>query len=111
MYDVEETKRRGYSGKSRVYFYGRERLVGKDWIKRKKEVWVRGGGQCEQVVEIRIPGGLVRCRSEMHDPHHLVKRSEKRDDRLDRLIGLCRLHHDLAHEKRNPHWSKKERAA
>jgi hypothetical protein len=119
VYDVEETKRRGYSGKSKVYFDGRERLYGKDWAKRKKEVWERGGGRCERIVGECVSydkgypylnGMEVRCRSEMHDPHHIVKRSKKRDDRLEALIGLCRLHHDLLDE-RKPRWSKREVAA
>lgn len=106
MYDREETKRRGYTDpKSRVYFDGRERLHGKDWTKRKREVWDRGGGRCERIVNyvgsMDIP---VRCKSEMHDPHHEITRGKKRDDRIENLIGLCRLHHELAHEKRNPRW-------
>ena len=108
MFDREETKRRGYSGKSKVYLDGRERLYGKDWTKRKKEVWVRGGGRCEQIVDYTLhkPVLHVRCRSEMHDPHHIITRGRQRDDRASNLIGLCRLHHELAHKKRNPRWGQ-----
>lgn len=110
MWDREETKRRGYTDpKSKVFFDGRESLAGKDWTKRKKEVWERGHGRCEQRVQLdRLKPGDGLCRSEMHDPHHVVKRSRKRDDRLSNLIGLCRLHHELLDE-RKPRWSSKRR--
>lgn len=107
MFDVAETVKRGYSGKSKVYFDGRERLVGKDWVKRKKEVWVRGGGRCERIVSFTAAMEPVRCKSQMHDPHHIVERSKGRDDRIENLIGLCRLHHDLC-DMRKPRWTKKE---
>lgn len=103
MYDVAETKRRGYSGKSKVYFDGRERLEGKDWINRKREVWMRGSGKCEHVLRVAWDGFVVRCSSEMHDPHHIIPRSVKRDDRLKNLVGLCRGHHRLL-DHRKPMW-------
>ncbi len=115
MFDIEETKRRGYSGKSKVYFDGRERLFGKDWTKRKKEVWERGGGRCERIVEwVPVQNApnyveAVRCHGEMHDPHHKITRGKQRDDRIINLIGLCRACHELAHEKRNPRWSSRRR--
>lgn len=100
MYDIEETKRRGYSGKSKVFFDGREVLKGKDWKNRKLELWQRAGGRCERIVDL-VNG--VRCRSQVDDPHHLVKRSRGRDDRLSNLQGLCRLHHDFL-DPRKPRW-------
>jgi hypothetical protein len=116
MWDREAKERLGYiDPRTRVYFDGRERLYGKDWFLRKQEVWLRGYGHCEKDIssaEMRIADkAAIRCRSEMHDPHHIITRGKKRDDRLNNLIGLCRLHHDLAHDKRNPRWSKKEVAA
>lgn len=110
MFDVEETKRRGYSGKSKVYFDGRERLDAKDWAKRKKELWERGNGQCEQLTYFEASQKWLRCVAPMHDPHHVVMRGKQRDDRLSNLLGLCRMHHNLRHESRNPRF-KKERAA
>jgi hypothetical protein len=106
--------------KSRVRFDGSETLVGKDWKKRKKELWDRAGGRCEQMVQgygykFTTGGNITsrpvkdeRCRSEGHDPHHIKPRSKGRDDRLENLQLLCRLHHDLLdwkklkgrHEKR-----------
>jgi hypothetical protein len=108
MYDVEETKRRGYSGKSKVYFDGRERLAGKDWTKRKKELWIRSGGRCEWV-ETHWEGShllFLRCKAEANDPDHIVKRSVLRDDRLPALQALCRGHHQLKHAERNPRFGE-----
>lgn len=101
--DEEEKVRRGYvEAGSYVRRDGSEKLVGRDWRTRKHEIWVRGGGRCEQIVEVvgyRPPFGDdnndIRCRSEMHDPHHKIERRRGRDDRAENLIGLCRLHHDL----------------
>ena len=109
MYDKAETERRGYSGKSKVYFDGREVLKGEDWKNRKLELWIRGNGRCERIIGECVNydkgypylnGQEVRCSSEMHDPHHIVKRSKKRDDRIENLIGLCRMHHDLLDERK-----------
>jgi hypothetical protein len=80
---------------------GSEKLVGRDWRTRKREIWVRGDGRCERIVEeVVCSRGEVlipeqRCKNEMHDPHHKVERRRGRDDRAENLIGLCRLHHDL----------------
>lgn len=101
MHDVEEKKRRGYSDpKTRVYFDGRERLAGIDWVRRKKELWERCGGRCERWVGKWGGENHDRCRSEAHDPHHIEKRSKKRDDRLSNLMALCRMHHDLLDERK-----------
>lgn len=35
----------------------------------------------------------VRCLREAADPHHIVLRSTKRDDRLANLLAVCRHHH------------------
>jgi hypothetical protein len=110
MHDVAEKERRGYTDpRTRVYFDGRERLAGKDWIKRKHEVWERGRGQCEKIVDGQVGANYVRCRSEMHDPHHIQERSRQRDDRMFNLIGLCRMHHDLEHEKRSVRFGEASR--
>ncbi len=118
--DPELKKQRGYTHpKSYVRADGSEVLHGKDWTKRKKELWVRCGGRCEQIVvngvSIRylsdrnwIPQ-KERCRSEAHDPHHIIPRSKRRDDRLSNLMALCRLHHELL-DKRKVRWSKRSAA-
>jgi hypothetical protein len=84
---------------------GREVLFGYDWKARKNQLWVRCGGICEY----KFPSGrtMIRCRAEAADPHHLVKRSELRDDRLENLMGICRTHHDLLDE-RKPRWTKRK---
>jgi len=92
---------------------GRWVLYGEDWEAQKKAVWIRGEGRCEKIVSSETPmthaGGqsALRCRNEMADPHHKLKRSKKRDDRMENLIGLCRWHHDLAHPEKRPQWTAK----
>lgn len=107
MYDKAETERRGYSGKSKVRFDGTEILVGKDWTKRKQELWNRAGGRCEKRV-FRAHGleHFERCRSEGHHPHHIIHRSKQRNDDLKNLVLLCSLHHSLEHKARNPRWGE-----
>jgi hypothetical protein len=96
MQNRHEKAVRGYvEADSRVRFDGSETLVGKDWKKRKQELWNRAGGRCEQLVDISLTMIPVRCRTEGHDPHHIIPRSKGRDDRLENLQLLCRLHHDL----------------
>ena len=119
LHDNEAKARLGYKDKrSRVYADGRERLYGADWAKRKKELWERSGGRCEQMVASSVSElveqtlcerGGERCRSEAHDPDHVIKRSRQRDDRLSNLKALCRLHHDLKHPEKNKiHWRSHE---
>lgn len=101
--DKELKKARGYvEDKSIVWADGREKLVGQDWKRRRVELWERAKGRCEIIIDM-LSG---RCRSEAHDPHHVKARSKGRDDRLDNLLALCRLHHDLM-DKRKPRWSKR----
>jgi hypothetical protein len=96
---------RGYTDpRSFVRNDGSEVLYGEDWVARKLEIWARGNGKCERIVD---PIAEERCRNEMHDPHHIRKRSKGRDDRASNLIGLCRMHHDLLDE-RKPRWTKRE---
>jgi hypothetical protein len=98
LHDNEAKARLGYKDKrSKVYPDGREVLYGKDWAKRKQELWERCGGKCEWIVDNDEPfTRAFRCRSEAHDPHHTIPRSRgRRDDRLENLIALCRLHHDI----------------
>ena len=105
--DPQLKAERGYTDKrSYVRVDGSEVLYGKDWTQRKREVWERGGGRCERMVgwDYRC---RVRCRSEMHEPHHINPRWPKRDDRAFNLIGLCRLHHSLL-DRRKPRWTRAE---
>lgn len=108
MRDEQAKQRLGYANKrSKVRPDGTEILYGNDWKQRKAELSARCGGRCEQIVDFGTSDGevAVRCRSEAHDPDHIVKRSKKRDDRLSNLQALCRLHHDLKHPEKNKlHW-------
>jgi len=110
MVDNEAKKRLGYTDpRSKVRPDGSEILYGKDWSRRKQELWDRAQGRCEQFVPVNFGQVTIReeqCRSEAHDPHHLIKRSKKRDDRLANLRALCRLHHDLL-DSRKVKWTKK----
>jgi hypothetical protein len=101
LHDEITKRQRGYADpNSVVRFDGSEILVGKDWKKRKEELARRCGGQCEW----KDAKGQ-RCRSAARDPHHVIPRSKRRDDRLENLLGLCGLHHDSVDWKKL-HWSK-----
>lgn len=105
--DLQATAEKHFEDKrSYVAKDGREILYGKDWTARKLEVWERGKGRCERMVGTRLDKIYERCRNEMTEPHHIVKRSKQRDDRLANLEGLCHLHHDLL-DPRKPQWSNR----
>ena len=84
---------------------GSEKLVGRDWKKRKQELAKRSGGRCEWV-----NSDNERCRSAGRDPHHIIERSKHRDDRLNNLIFLCGLHHSRF-DWRKLHWLMKSSAS
>ena len=107
--DIQATEAAHFANKkSYIAPDGREVLYGKDWIQRKAELWARCDGRCERMVIVSLMPNVSneRCRSEAQDPHHIIRRSQKRDDRLANLEALCRLHHDLL-DKRKPRWGKK----
>ena len=108
--DVQETaKRNFFDPRSYVAKDGREVLYGLDWKQRVGELRQRSGGQCERMWKDSsdsLSGSYIRCRSGAADPHHKIRRSVLRDDRLSNLEALCRLHHELEDE-RKPRWSKK----
>lgn len=89
--DSDAKLRLGYVEQdSVVWADGREKLVGRDWKKRKKELWDRADGRCE-FVQVRN-----RCIAEGDDPDHYPnKRWPLRDDRLSNLRLLCRRHHRM----------------
>lgn len=82
--------------RSFVWKDGREQLVGLDWKMRKENLRQRAWdlGLDEVRCEYRNSDG-VRCRSEAADPHHIVKRSVHRDDRMSNLLAVCHFHHEL----------------
>ena len=74
---------------------GSEKLVGRDWRKRVGELEERSGGVCEyRAPSVWVALGVHRCAAAASDPHHVVRRSVRRDDRLSNLQHLCRPHHD-----------------
>ena len=94
--DKELKAARGYfEPKSIVFSDGRERLVGCDYAKRKRELWARAGGRCEY---------FVRCTAVGEHPHHVQKRSLGRDDRLENLKLLCGYHHRMMHPEKQLRW-------
>ena len=102
IHSVDWDKTRLLHGKSRVYLDGREVLGRQDWENRKKELAARSGGRCEN----HFGPFRVRCSSEATDPHHIVKRSKKRDDRLENLLHVCRACHRLS-DNRKLHFKEK----
>ena len=88
---------------------GREILKGEDWKARVEDLRLRCGGQCEAQMFSEYHEFSWRCTSRAQDPHHIIRRSVKRDDRLANLQALCRFHHDLL-DRRKPRWGKKEKA-
>ena len=82
---------------------GSEVLAGEDWKARIENLRQRCGGQCEHR-DVAGPWS-IRCTREAQDPHHIIRRSVKRDDRLANLLALCRFHHDLL-DFRKPRWSR-----
>ena len=84
--------------RSYVALDGREVLYGGDWNWRVDELDDRCKGQCQGIVNNE------RCkRSAMH-PHHIIKRSHKRDDRLTNLLALCQFCHIAQHPEKQPRW-------
>ena len=96
--DSEEKVRRGYRNPDTIVFAdGREWLRGYDWIKRVKELRARSGGRCEFII---TDGPPRRCTMSAVDPHHQVKRSVLRDDRIKNLLHVCRFHHRMLDERK-----------
>lgn len=94
--DDEEKARRGYTDpRSYVRRDGSEVLKGEDWQRRVAELAERSGGRCEEeIVRADNPRMPLWCINVARDPHHKIKRSLYRDDRLTNLAHLCGWHHD-----------------
>ena len=96
--DPERKRELGYKDpKSKVYQDGRERLVGRDWKLRVKELNERSGGQCERRIggPLFLKGRTVRCLNPADHPHHVTLRSVERDDRLAALLHICEWCHQV----------------
>jgi hypothetical protein len=107
--DEQEKIRRGYTDPSSyVQRDGSEKLVGEDWRRRVEELRERSGGRCERrYTTPDAPRMVFRCCMEARDPHHKVKRSIRRDDRLSNLEALCPAHHD-EEDGRKVKWTQRK---
>jgi hypothetical protein len=109
--DEDLKRQRGYTNSSSyVRRDGSEKLVGEDWKRRTEELRQRSGGLCEIVIGEgagkAIPGIVgTACVNAARDPHHVIRRSVRRDDRLTNLIDICGPHHDML-DPRKPKWTK-----
>lgn len=99
--DFEATKARKFKNyRSRVMLDGREVLFGADYKRRVREVEERDGYRCQwylHTIDTAPPKDLHCGAPSNGHPHHLVKRSDGRDDRASNLISICDSHHKLAH--------------
>lgn len=101
LHDILTKKERGYVERdSKVLYDGAETLVGRDWKRRKEELWERAAGRCEAIKDGR------RCRNLGRDAHHVKARSKGRDDRLSNLSWLCGPCHD-AEDWKKLHWTRR----
>ena len=78
---------------------GREICKGHQWTKRVKELRKRAGDWCEAGEHPLMVGHEAHFIGSEGDPHHVVKRSKTRDDRLSNLLWVCRSAHIEIHEK------------
>jgi hypothetical protein len=81
---------------------GREKCTGYQWTKRVRELKARAEGFCEAGQDLEgadalIPGHLHHFIGDDGDPHHIVKRSKSRDDRLSNLLWVCHWAHIQLH--------------
>lgn len=98
--DKQLTEQRQFvERKSYVASDGREVLYKLDWKRRVKQLEARCGGRCEHIFKTS-EGEEMRCSRPAAHPHHLVKRSKGRDDRISNLAALCVFHHRAMHPEK-----------
>lgn len=85
---------------------GREVLYGKDWKARVEEVFERDLWLCHWPVVSPWTNLKRFCGSSAVHAHHIIKRSVKRDDRMENLIAICAKHHREAHPEKQLRNSK-----
>jgi hypothetical protein len=101
--DVQATEAKHFvDPRSYVSKDGREVLYKEDWLARVVELDKRCGGRCEDLNTFRM-----RCPAKAAHPHHIIKRSKGRDDRLKNLLALCNFHHSQRHPEFYTRWSKR----
>src|SRR5689334_7668382 len=84
---------RGYSDPSSfVRHDGSEVLKGEDWKQRKEQLRLRSGGKCEMYTVLGLSHSSW-CEGLASEPHHIVRRSIKRDDRMTNLAYLSHACH------------------
>lgn len=99
--------------KSYVTNDGRWVLYGLDWKRQVKSLRERCGGRCEYEINIASPffdpeaPERARCSRKAAHPHHRIKRSKGRDDRMVNLIALCVVHHREQHPEKQPMWTRR----
>lgn len=104
--DEELRAQRGYvEPGSIVRRDGSEKLVGLDWLLRKQVLDVRSMGGCERVSILGKPHAQG-CDYKGTEPHHIVKRSIRRDDRLENLANLSHACH-LAEDPRKTRFGER----
>lgn len=100
--DVQATANRRFKDpRSYVTPAGDEVLYEEDWNERKFELLQRSRGQCENIINGR------RCTRDCADPHHVTKRSVRRDDRMSNLKALCPGCHRKQHPEKEPMWTRR----
>jgi hypothetical protein len=93
--------------RSFVFKDGREFLAGLDWKNRVTELEVRSAGKCEMTKILGKPH-VEGCFGRAQEPHHIIRRSVARDDRMLNLAGLSHACHDSL-DDRKVRSDKKER--
>lgn len=99
-WDLEATEARNFKNpRSRVMQDGREVLYGLDYRKRVREVLERDGFRCR--VDRIVKKDRLFCGAPAEHAHHIIKRSDGRDDRASNLVAICGYCHTQMHpEKR-----------
>jgi hypothetical protein len=103
--DIQATEARHFSDKrSYVAKAGQDVLYGADWDARKRELLNRSIGLCEMARLKR--NHASGCSGKCEEPHHIVRRSQQRDDRLSNLVGLSHFCH-ISLDPRKPRFGEK----
>ena len=98
--NVDATKARNFADKkSYVRLDHSEVLYGLDWRRRKKQLWDRCAGHCEMFTMMKRSHAAF-CYGNAEEPHHIIPRSKRRDDRLQNLAALSHACHRAIDERK-----------
>lgn len=104
--DIQATLGRDFKDpRSYVAADGREILYETDWQARVKEVFARDGYMCHYKIERE--SGVIMCGAPAEHPHHIIRRSIQRDDRLTNLMSICSSHHRDEHPEKSTRFTKR----